>query len=384
MAQNAQAPADEGRPAASNVRGAEYPRVHSDLRVTFRFVAPTAQKVQVQPGGDPNGLGRGPFDMARDDHGVWTVTTPPAVPGFHYYWLLVDGVAVNDPSSETYFGYGRPTSGVEVPEAGVDFYDAKDVPHGEVRARLVPLESDGAVAARLRLHAAGLRRRRADALPGPVPPARRGRGRAGWTTQGRANFILDNLIAEEKTRPMIVVMDCGYAVRAGAPAPVAQPGRPGFQAQIAAFEDVVLDDLIPLIDAHVPHHAGPGAPGDGRPLDGRLPDAPDHPRAPRPLRLRRRVQQPAHRRRVRSEHVVQRRLPRAGSLQREGEAALDRRRHRGDGAPRPRRKRCTKRWSRPASRMSSSSSPARRTSGRRGGARSTTSLRGCSATDGVR
>src|SRR5262249_24847086 len=114
--------ADDSQPAPSNVRGARYPRVHSDLRVTFQVKAPDARKVQVRPGGDDNGLGKGPFDMVRGEGGVWAVTTPPAVPGFHYYWLLIDGVAVNDPSSETYFGWGRQTSGVEVPQKGVDFY----------------------------------------------------------------------------------------------------------------------------------------------------------------------------------------------------------------------------------------------------------------------
>src|SRR5690349_11224384 len=110
-------------PAPSNVRGAAYPRIHSDLRVTFRVEAPTATTLALQPGVQPDGavggLGAGPYDMQRDEAGVWTVTTPPAVPGFHYYWLLVDGVAVNDPSSQTYFGYNKPTSAVEVPEPGV-------------------------------------------------------------------------------------------------------------------------------------------------------------------------------------------------------------------------------------------------------------------------
>ena len=73
--------------------------------------------------------------MKRSDDGTWTVTTPPVIPGFHYYWLNVDGVRLNDPNSETFFGTGRPTSGIEVPEKGVDFYQAKGVPHGEVRSR---------------------------------------------------------------------------------------------------------------------------------------------------------------------------------------------------------------------------------------------------------
>jgi enterochelin esterase family protein len=84
--------------------------------MTFQLRAPAAQKVRVQPGGDDNGLGKGPYDMTQGEAGLWTLTPPPATPGFHYYWFLVDGVAVNDPGSETFFGWGRPTSGVEVPE----------------------------------------------------------------------------------------------------------------------------------------------------------------------------------------------------------------------------------------------------------------------------
>ena len=122
LAAGARCPAQAGegsRPASSNVRGAEYPRIHADGRITFQFQAPTARSVQVQPGpagGVDSGLGKGPFDMVRGQDGVWSVTVPAGIPGFHYYWLLVDGVAVNDPSSETYFGYHKQTSGVEVPE----------------------------------------------------------------------------------------------------------------------------------------------------------------------------------------------------------------------------------------------------------------------------
>jgi enterochelin esterase family protein len=71
--------------------------------------------------------------MVRDEKGNWTFTTPPAQAGFHYYWLIVDGFECNDPSSETYFGWNRESSGVEVPDK-VHFYEAKDVPQGDVRA----------------------------------------------------------------------------------------------------------------------------------------------------------------------------------------------------------------------------------------------------------
>jgi enterochelin esterase-like enzyme len=237
----------EARPAPSNVAGARYPLIHPDLRVTFRIKAPEAKKVQVQPGGADNGLGKGPFDMERGEDSVWTVTTPPVVPGFHYYWLRVDGVAVNDPASETYFGYGKPTSGVEVPEKGVDFYDAKDVPHGEVRARWY---RSGVTGQHRRAHV--YTPPDYDAQPRtryPVLYLQHGAGEdeRGWVKQGRVNFILDNLIAAGKARPMLVVMDRGYATRAGAAdAPV---GRGGAFAGTSAFEDVVVKDLIPLIDA---------------------------------------------------------------------------------------------------------------------------------------
>jgi len=124
--------AADGVPASSNVRGAEYPRILPDMRVSFKVAAPTAQKVQIMPGGGANGLGKGPFDMTRNADGSWTATIGPVQPGFHYYWLLVDGVAANDPGSETYFGWGKQSSGIDVPEPALDFYEAKDVAHGDV------------------------------------------------------------------------------------------------------------------------------------------------------------------------------------------------------------------------------------------------------------
>jgi 1,4-alpha-glucan branching enzyme len=82
--------------------------VHADGRVTFRVNAPNAQKVQIKLGGD--GLGKEPYDMTRDDKGAWMVTTPPAAPGFHYYFVLVDGYQGNDPGSQTYFGWNLEAS----------------------------------------------------------------------------------------------------------------------------------------------------------------------------------------------------------------------------------------------------------------------------------
>jgi enterochelin esterase-like enzyme len=239
--------ADESQPATSNVRGAQFPRIHSDLRVTFQLKAPSAQKVQVQPGGNDNGLGKGPFDMVKGDDGTWTLTTPPVVPGFHYYWLLVDGVPVNDPGSETYFGWAKQSSGVDVPEPGVDFYAPKDVPHGDVRAIWYHSNITG-----LWRRAYGYFPPDYESSPAtryPVLYLQHGAGEdeRGWSTQGRMNFIMDNLIAAGKAKPMIVVMDCGYATKPGAPPAPTQTGRP--PAPRNSFEDVVINELIPMIDS---------------------------------------------------------------------------------------------------------------------------------------
>ncbi len=233
------------RPATSNVSGAEYPRIHSDMRVSFRISAPGAQKVQLAPGGADNGLGRGPIDMAKDEKGFWSVTTPPAVPGFHYYWFAVDGFAANDPGSETYYGWSRQCSGVEVPEMGADFYEMKDVPHGEVRLHSYLSGTTGLWRQAYVYTPPDYDTSRARY---PVLYLQHGAGENGssWTKQGRANLILDNLIAEERAAPMIVVMETGYATKAGgisAPVPAG-----GTTRGPNAFEEVVTNDLIPMID----------------------------------------------------------------------------------------------------------------------------------------
>jgi enterochelin esterase family protein len=185
--------------------------------------------------------------MARAEDGTWTFTTPPAVPGFHYYWFLVDGLAVSDPASRTYFGWGRECSGVEVPEKGVDFYSAREVPHGDVRIHWYYSASTAAWR-RIYVYTPPDYGRIATARY-PVLYLQHGAGEdeSGWTNQGDAGFILDNLLAAGRAKPMIVVMEQGYATRADSAQAQARPsGRP---AQPNAFEEVVISDLIPMIDA---------------------------------------------------------------------------------------------------------------------------------------
>jgi enterochelin esterase-like enzyme len=236
---------DQGVPATSNVPGAQTPSIHSDRRVTFSLKAPDATSLQVA-GGD--GLGMGPFPMTKATDGTWSVTTPPSVPGFHYYWFVLNGVEVNDSASETYFGYGKETSGIEVPETGTDFYAIQNVPHGEVRAKWYLSKTTGEWRRAFVYTPPGYDEHSTTRYPVLILQHGSGEDETGWTRQGRAQFILDNLIAAGKARPMIVVMDRGYARPAGTPTPVRGPSE--WLQNHTSFEDVVVHDLIPMIDAY--------------------------------------------------------------------------------------------------------------------------------------
>ena len=242
-------------PASSNVPGQPYPQIHPDLRVTFRIKAPDAQKVVF-----------GFFDSQRypakkGEDGFWTATTEPQVPGFHYYRVFIDGAEVNDPSSHTFYGTGKDASGIEIPEKGVDFYLLKDVPHGEVREHWYFSNTTKDWRRAFVYTPPGYDNDRDTRYPVLYLQHGAGEDETGWPRQGHVAFIMDNLIAERKARPMIVVMERGYARRPGEappsfrpPSRPAAPGqspppRPDFSRMFSAFEDVMVKDLIPMIDA---------------------------------------------------------------------------------------------------------------------------------------
>lgn len=237
--------ATDGIPAPSNLPGADYPRIASDRRVTFRLKAPNAQQVRLEGG---TGLTPQAIDLVRDDAGNWSVTTPPAVPGFHYYWFTVDGLRVNDLASYAWFGWGRETSGIEIPEPGVDFYSLQqNISHGEVRERWYFSRITGKWR---RVHVytpPDYDQRSRSRYPVLYLQHGAGENERGWVEQGRAGVILDNLIARKHARPMILVVDTGYATFAAPPPPGTLTNR---SVATAAFDEVMLRETIPFIDAN--------------------------------------------------------------------------------------------------------------------------------------
>lgn len=196
-----------GTPAPSNVRKAKYPQILPDGSAIFRIKAPDAQKIQLD-------LVK-KYDMVKGIDGVWEVTTDSLSEGFHYYSLLIDGVATTDPASETYYGMGRMASGIEVPFKGDDYYALKDVPHGEIRIKRYFSKVTRSWRQFYIYTPAGY-----DANPNikyPVLYIMHGGGEdeRGWATQGKTDAILDNLIAGGKAKPMLIVMPDGNMPSAG-------------------------------------------------------------------------------------------------------------------------------------------------------------------------
>ncbi len=237
-------------PASTNVWGAAYPRVDASGKAEFRIKAPDATSVKLNFWSNPK------MDMVKQSDGYWTATTPPLVPGFHYYTLTIDGVEVSDPGSHSFFGGGKDASGIEIPEPGSTYYLPQDVPHGAVREIWYSSKVTGTWR-----HALVYLPPAYDAQPKtryPVLYLQHGGGEdeTGWIKQGNANFILDNLIASGSSKPMIVVMAYGYARRAGHTDPdlTGKPfGSPemmkAMEEMSAAFEADLTQALIPFVDA---------------------------------------------------------------------------------------------------------------------------------------
>jgi len=271
LAQTNQPPIKEDfKPSTKNQPGQQYPMVNSQGYARFRVVAPQAQSVVVSLG---LGGTKGGTPLTKADDGSWMGTTAgPLEEGFHYYHLTVDGGVFNDPGTNNYYGSTRWESGIAIPAHDQDIYALKNVPHGKVEQVLFWSPSTNTV-----------RRAFVYTPPSytkdvnvryPVLYLQHGWGEdeTAWSNQGHANLIMDNLIAEGKIKPFIIVMTYGMTnegfrpgARPAAPAPGA-PGAPGARPAAGApaarpaggmagmlnngFEEVLVDELIPYIDAN--------------------------------------------------------------------------------------------------------------------------------------
>lgn len=222
----------------------EYPRIEADSRVTFKLKAPDAKKVQVWIAG----VGH---EMSKGDDGTWNYTSDPQAPGYHNYWMNVDGANLLDPGTSTFIGYGHLCNAFEIPEPGVDFYELKDVPHGSLRS-----ENYFSKTANAWRHIYVYTPPGYDAnasMRYPVLYLQHGGGEDErvWWQAGRANLILDNLIAAGKAKPMILVMETSNLP---GPFPGRGPGKDPYHLDYprggGIYGQLMVNDLIPWIDSH--------------------------------------------------------------------------------------------------------------------------------------
>jgi enterochelin esterase-like enzyme len=274
---------EDFKPSTKNQPQQEYPMVNSQGYARYRIVAPNAQSVRVEAGLG----GGGNVDLQKDENGVWTgVSSTPLDEGFHYYHLNIDGGTFNDPGTNNYYGSTRWESGIEVPAHDQSIYEERNIPHGFVQQILVWSESTNSLRRAFVYTPPTYYADKAD-VRYPVLYLQHGWGEdeTAWMTQGHANLILDNLIAEGKIKPFIVV--CTYGMTnegfrpggmggmrrpAGGAAPAARPAAgPAADAQAPqgqrpqgqrpaggmmggfnfdGFQKFLCDELVPYVDAH--------------------------------------------------------------------------------------------------------------------------------------
>jgi enterochelin esterase family protein len=261
-------PVEDFKPASTNQPGKQYPQVNSERRARFRIVAPQAQSVYVPQWSK--------VTLTKTEDGAWVGTTRPLDEGFHYYWFNIDGAEVPDPGSKFYFGSNRWTSGIEIPAHDREFYALKNVPHGQLRENWYFSKSTNTVRRCFIYTPPDYDKDSTKRYPVLYLQHGGGEDETGWGSQGRANLIMDNLIAEGKAKPFIIVMDNGGGIGGGfkggkgpkfakdagkdakdnkdakdvkdAKAPPKGKGPGGFN--FAGFGKILTEELIPYIDAN--------------------------------------------------------------------------------------------------------------------------------------
>jgi len=220
------------------------PTVNSEKRAVFEFNAPNAKEVKLINLSDEMALGAKEYNFEKSSDGKWILTTNQCRPGMHYFEISIDGAKVTYPGSGHYFGWGRWTSMIEIPDDKLDFYLPKNVPHGEVRQHFYYSTTTQVTRKCLIYTPPGYDKDVNVSYPVLYLQHGAGESELGWTMQGKVNFIMDNLIAEGKAKPFIIVMDNGYATRPGTEAE--HQYNPGGSDNL--FADLVTKELIPMID----------------------------------------------------------------------------------------------------------------------------------------
>ena len=250
----------KAHPNPYNLYGVKYPYIEADTRVTFRFNAPDAKKVQVS-------IANVLYDMVKGDHGVWTYTSEPQDYGYHNYWMIVDSTIVLDPATDGFVGYGHNCNGFEIPDPDGGFYDLKDVPHGNVLIKNYFSKTINAWRHIFVYTPPGYETNTSTRYPVLYLQHGGGEDERVWIEMGRTNIILDNLIAEGKAKPFIVVMETSAAYKPGEVPPQPFRPRPAGERQRAqggqsspsprplfsfdTYREVMINDLIPFIDGNL-------------------------------------------------------------------------------------------------------------------------------------
>ncbi|MCK9484232.1 MAG: alpha/beta hydrolase-fold protein [Candidatus Marinimicrobia bacterium] len=226
---------EDFKPASTNQPGRECTQVNSEGRVRASILAPEAQRVQLD-------ISAVKYDLVKDTNGVWTGDSDPQDEGFHYYQLWIDGAAVPDPGSMYFFGAMRWGSGIEIPAKDQDFYAIKDTPHGQIREILFYSKSSHNICRAFVYTPPDYDKDLKKRYPVLYLQHGWGENEYGWPNQGKVNLIMDNLIAESKARPFIIVMAYGMTneIRFGELR----------KFDIKPFQTVLIDELIPYIDAN--------------------------------------------------------------------------------------------------------------------------------------
>jgi len=269
---------EDFKPSVFNQPFQQYPQVNSQGYARFRILAPNADSVRVSLGLG----GQGGTKLTKADSGYFIGTTAgPMDEGFHYYRVNIDGATVNDPGTGFFYGSQRWESGIEIPSKDQDFYALKNVPHGNMQQIIFSSKSTNLQKMAVVYTPPGYEKGKTKY---PVLYLQHGWGEneTSWGVQGKTNLIMDNMIAEGRIKPFIVVMTYGMT-NTGAPigrrpatpptgnapgtAATPPPARPagggmgaagvvtfgvtaGEPTGVGAFQTVLLDELIPYVDAH--------------------------------------------------------------------------------------------------------------------------------------